>query len=235
MWLQSNRRDQYVLPLNQEGHCLCVKWTRNICYRIKLRDNRNPSSAFNITGENICKVLWKRRVQWIAASGSVSLWLLSPCCQHWGHDSKVNSYRPMTWWKWRKETRGMNALLNKNTASVCGNTLEIICWSTTYTGPLRPQLAGNMLPTTQCYVTRRDIWNEKTLVEIKCIHIRRNTTVFSNCWRKQLHVSALFWVGHHHVETRISGKTHILQCGHQQWGNEISFRDLVPSFLMSTL
>jgi hypothetical protein len=42
------------------------------------------------------------------------------------------------------------------------------------------------------------------LAEIKCINVRRNTTVFSNCWRKQLHVSALFWVGHHQVETRIS-------------------------------
>jgi hypothetical protein len=30
-------------------------------------------------------------------------------------------------------------------------------------------------------------------------------------------------VGHHQVETRISEKTHILQCGHQEWGNEISF------------
>jgi hypothetical protein len=28
------------------------------------------------------------------------------------------------------------------------------------------------------------------LVEIKCINIRRKTTVFSNCWRNQLHVSA---------------------------------------------
>jgi hypothetical protein len=32
------------------------------------------------------------------------------------------------------------------------------------------------------------------LVEIKWINVRRNTTVFSICWRKQLHVSALFWV-----------------------------------------
>jgi hypothetical protein len=39
----------------------------------------------------------------------------------------------------------------------------------------------------------------------------------------KLHVSALFWVGHHQVETGISEKTHILQCGHQEWGNEISF------------
>jgi hypothetical protein len=61
------------------------------------------------------------------------------------------------------------------------------------------------------------------IVEIKCINVRRNTTVFSNCRRKQLHVSALFWVGHHQVENRISEKTHTLQCGHQEWGNEISF------------
>jgi hypothetical protein len=61
------------------------------------------------------------------------------------------------------------------------------------------------------------------LVEIKPINVCRNTTVFSNCWRNQLHVSALFWVGHHQVETRILEKTHILQCGHQEWGNEISF------------
>jgi hypothetical protein len=33
----------------------------------------------------------------------------------------------------------------------------------------------------------------------------------------------LFWVGHHQVETRISEKTHTLQCGQQEWGNEISF------------
>jgi hypothetical protein len=65
-------------------------------------------------------------------------------------------------------------------------------------------------------------------VEIKCINVRRNTTVLSNCWRNQLHVSALFWVGHHKVETRISEKTHIPQGGHQKWGNE----DLVPPFLM---
>jgi hypothetical protein len=30
-------------------------------------------------------------------------------------------------------------------------------------------------------------------------------------------------VGHHQVETRISEKTQILQCGHQEWGNEILF------------
>jgi hypothetical protein len=30
-------------------------------------------------------------------------------------------------------------------------------------------------------------------------------------------------VGHHQAEARISEKTHILQCGHQEWGNEISF------------
>jgi hypothetical protein len=41
--------------------------------------------------------------------------------------------------------------------------------------------------------------------------------------KNQLHVSALFWVGHHQVETRISEKTNILQCGHQEWGKEISF------------
>jgi hypothetical protein len=40
-------------------------------------------------------------------------------------------------------------------------------------------------------------------VEIKCINVRRNTTVFSNCWRRHLHVSALSWVGRHQVETRI--------------------------------
>jgi hypothetical protein len=61
------------------------------------------------------------------------------------------------------------------------------------------------------------------LVEIKCINVRRNTTVFSNCWRNQLHVSALLWVGHHQVETRISEKTHILQCGHQEWGTRSRF------------
>jgi hypothetical protein len=32
---------------------------------------------------------------------------------------------------------------------------------------------------------------DSILVEIKCINVRRNTTVFSNCWRKQLHVWAL--------------------------------------------
>jgi hypothetical protein len=30
-------------------------------------------------------------------------------------------------------------------------------------------------------------------------------------------------VCHHQVETRILEKSHILQCGHQEWGNEISF------------
>jgi hypothetical protein len=62
-----------------------------------------------------------------------------------------------------------------------------------------------------------------TPAEIKCINLRRITTVFSNCWRKQLHVSALFWIFHHQVETGISEKIRILQCGHQEWGNEISF------------
>jgi hypothetical protein len=55
---------------------------------------------------------------------------------------------------------------------------------------------------------------DSILVEIKCISVRRNTTVFSNCWRNQLHVSALFWVGHHQVGTRISEETHIIRCGH---------------------
>jgi hypothetical protein len=32
------------------------------------------------------------------------------------------------------------------------------------------------------------------LVENKWMNVHRNTTVFSNCWRKQLYVSALFWV-----------------------------------------
>jgi lysophospholipid acyltransferase (LPLAT)-like uncharacterized protein len=36
----------------------------------------------------------------------------------------------------------------------------------------------------------------------KCINVRRNTTVFSNCWRNQLHVSAFFWVSQHQVETQ---------------------------------
>jgi hypothetical protein len=66
----------------------------------------------------------------------------------------------------------------------------------------------------QCYAV---------LAEIKWINVHRNTTVFSICWRKQLHVSALFWVGHHQVETRTSGKTHILQCGHQAWGMRSHF------------
>jgi ABC-type iron transport system FetAB ATPase subunit len=35
--------------------------------------------------------------------------------------------------------------------------------------------------------------------------------------------SALFWVGHHQVQTRILEKTNTLQCGHQEWGNENSF------------
>jgi hypothetical protein len=61
------------------------------------------------------------------------------------------------------------------------------------------------------------------LVEIKWINFRRNTTVFSICWRKQLHVSALFWVGHNHVETKTSGKTHILKCGYQAWGTRSRF------------
>jgi hypothetical protein len=56
---------------------------------------------------------------------------------------------------------------------------------------------------------------DSIIVEIKCINVRRNTTVFSNCWRKQLHVSALFWLGHHQVEIRISENSHILQCGLQ--------------------
>jgi hypothetical protein len=32
---------------------------------------------------------------------------------------------------------------------------------------------------------------DSILVEIKCINVCCNTTVFSNCWRKLLHVSAL--------------------------------------------
>jgi hypothetical protein len=42
------------------------------------------------------------------------------------------------------------------------------------------------------------------VVGIERINVRLNTTVFSNCRRKQLHVSALFWVGHHQVQTRTS-------------------------------
>jgi hypothetical protein len=61
------------------------------------------------------------------------------------------------------------------------------------------------------------------LVEIKWINVRRNTTVFSNRWWKQLHVSALFWLGHLQIETRISEKTHVLQCGHQAWGTRSRF------------
>jgi hypothetical protein len=48
---------------------------------------------------------------------------------------------------------------------------------------------------------------DSILVEIKCINVRRNTTVFSIFLRNQLHVSAIFWVSHHQVETRISEKT----------------------------
>jgi hypothetical protein len=48
---------------------------------------------------------------------------------------------------------------------------------------------------------------DSMLVETKYINVRRNTTVFSNCWRNLLHVSALFWLGHHQVETGISEKT----------------------------
>jgi hypothetical protein len=32
--------------------------------------------------------------------------------------------------------------------------------------------------------------------------------------KNMVHVAALFWVGHHQVESRISEKTHTLQCGH---------------------
>jgi hypothetical protein len=63
---------------------------------------------------------------------------------------------------------------------------------------------------------------DSLLVEIKCINVRRNTTVFSNCWRNQLHVSALFRVGHHQVDTRISEKTHTTM-----WTSRIGERDLV--------
>jgi hypothetical protein len=34
-------------------------------------------------------------------------------------------------------------------------------------------------------------------------------------------------VGHHQVGTRISEKTHILQFGHQEWGNKISFYNVL--------
>jgi hypothetical protein len=34
-----------------------------------------------------------------------------------------------------------------------------------------------------------------------------------------------FWVCQYQVETRISGKTHTLQCGHQEWGNKKLFKD----------
>jgi hypothetical protein len=64
---------------------------------------------------------------------------------------------------------------------------------------------------------------DSVLVEIKWINVLRNTTVFSICWRKQLHVSAHFWVGHHQVETRTSGKIHILQCGYQAWRTRSRF------------
>jgi hypothetical protein len=47
---------------------------------------------------------------------------------------------------------------------------------------------------------------DSILVEIKCINVHRYITVFSNCWKNQLHVSALFWVGHRQVETRNIGE-----------------------------
>jgi hypothetical protein len=43
---------------------------------------------------------------------------------------------------------------------------------------------------------------DPVLVEIKCVCVRRYTTVFSNCCRNQLHVSAFFWVGPRQVVTR---------------------------------
>jgi hypothetical protein len=64
------------------------------------------------------------------------------------------------------------------------------------------------------------------MVEMKCINVRRNTSVFSNCWGNQLHVSAFFWVAHHHVETRISEKTHILQCWHCKTRSRSPIRDI---------
>jgi hypothetical protein len=106
------------------------------------------------------------------------------------------------------------------------------------------------------------LWNMVACRNEVCVYGRRNTTVFSSCFRNQLyfcsldhaflnyderktneiyfqseidiiniwftlkinfvglsfiinqlHVSALFRVGHHQVETRISEKTHTVQCG----------------------
>jgi hypothetical protein len=122
VWLHSNRRDKYVLLLNQDRYCSCVKWLRNIFYRIKLRNNRKPSSAFNTLVQISVKFCGKgfyseyRQVEKVFL-----LWLPSACCRHWKHDSDVNRCRSTKWWK---ETLGMNNLLNKNTTSVCGNTLE---------------------------------------------------------------------------------------------------------------
>jgi hypothetical protein len=49
------------------------------------------------------------------------------------------------------------------------------------------------------------------------------TQLYFQIVEENKHVSALFWVGHHQAETRISEKTHILQCGHQEWGTRSRF------------
>jgi hypothetical protein len=75
-------------------------------------------------------------------------------------------------------------------------------------------------------VLKTDSNERSKLVEIKCVYGRRNTTVFSNCWRNQLRVSALLGVGHHHVDSRISEESYTLQCAHPEWGNYISFYNI---------
>jgi ribosomal protein S27E len=61
---------------------------------------------------------------------------------------------------------------------------------------------------------------DSMLVKIKCINVRRNTTVFSNC-KKTTTCFGPFLGGPYQVETRISETTHILQCGRQEWGTRL--------------
>jgi hypothetical protein len=116
--------------------------------------------------------------------------------------------------RYQKQRQNLTCLLIS--CSLEADTLEPRVDTPTYSGQrISHTVSGSLAAScTLC---------DSVLVEIQCINVCRNTTVFLNFLRKQLRVTALFWVGHHQVETRILEKTHILLCGHQEWGNEISF------------
>jgi hypothetical protein len=75
-----------------------------------------------------------------------------------------------------------------------------------------------------------DIWDSTfehqhvVTVEIKCIIVCRNTTVFSNCWRKQLHVLA--FSGWAIIRLRLEYRRKHIYCT-TMWTSRMGEQDLV--------